>query len=359
MSVSHCRFSVNEKYYLSHHVWSRGTDPQVALTFLITTFISAPIPASSYNQTLAGNAIFGQMCFQYKLKYYKSEDSEYTEEAACDKELIKKIILEHWTDEQLPNGLELIIILHTEGQSIMLEHSGKEVFEVYFLLPDQKFLFHKKSRIDLIYDTFSAFMDKDFSWIEKNLNRTKRENRLIRKLILSKDFSYELRPTRLWNQISLTLFAIPLGLIFSVGSIVTMAKLPSGTLMDIVLPFVFFMGLVLWIPGLIIHRQYKRDNEKLKIRLTKGEDVIKVEFDGVRKDLHKNDISTVTVVRNPWYKLPWSGYGYTQVKFKNGDIVNLTNLIIDQFLMIEKFPKCPLLIAERIYPSITDGTAIN
>lgn len=300
------------------------------------------------------------MSFQYKLKHYKDEDNEYTDEAPCDKVIIEELILDHWTGEHLPNGLELIVVVDVDGPSIILEHSGKEVFEVYFLQPDQKFLFHKKSRIDLIYNTISAFMDKDFTWLEKNLNKTKHENRLIRKLILSKDFSYELRPTRLWNQINQTLlFGIPLGLTFSIAAIVTMTKLPSGTLMDVLLPFVFLLGLVLWLPGLIIHRQYKKDNENLKIRLTKGEDVIKVEFDGIKKELHKDDISTVTVVSNPWYKLPWSDYGYTQVKFKNGDILNLTNLIIDQFLMTDKFPKCNLLMAERIYPTISHGTSIK
>lgn len=300
------------------------------------------------------------MSFQYKLKYYKDEDSEYSDEAPCNKVIIEKLILDHWTGDRLPNGLELIVVIDADGQSIILEHSGKEVFEAYFLKPDQKFLFHKKSRIDLINNTFSAFMDRDFLWLEKNLNKTKHENQLIRKLILSKDFSYELTPTRLWNQINQTvLLGIPLGLTFSIVAIVTMTKLQSGTLMDILLPLVFLMGLMLWLPGLIIHRQYKRDNENLKIRLTKGEDIIKVEFEGMKKDLHKDDISTVTVVRNPWYKLPWSDYGYTQVKFKNGDIVNLTNLIIDQFLMTDKFPKCNLLTAERVYPTITQGTSIK
>jgi phosphopantetheine adenylyltransferase len=300
------------------------------------------------------------MRFQYKLKYYKDEDGEYTNESICDKQLIEKIILDHWTGEQLPNGLELIIIVHADGPSIILEHSAKEVFEVYFLKPDQKFLFHKKSRIELIYDVLSAFMDNDFSWLENNLNKTRNENRLIRKLIVSKDFLYELRSARIWSQINQTLlFGIPIGLTFSVASIVTMAKLQGGSVIDILLLFVFSTGLALWLPGLIIHYQYKRDNENLTIRLTKGEDIIRVGFRGVKKDLHKGDISTVTVIRNPSYKLPWSDYGYTQVKFKNGDVVNLTNLIIDQFLITDKFAKCDVLMADRIYPAITQRTSIK
>ena len=47
-------FSVNEKYYLSNHVWSRGTDPAGrAKHSAIASFISAPIPATPYSQTLA------------------------------------------------------------------------------------------------------------------------------------------------------------------------------------------------------------------------------------------------------------------------------------------------------------------
>ena len=56
-AISHCRVSVNEKYYLSNHVWSRGTDPAGrAKHFANAAFISAPIPATPYSQTLCASA---------------------------------------------------------------------------------------------------------------------------------------------------------------------------------------------------------------------------------------------------------------------------------------------------------------
>lgn len=300
------------------------------------------------------------MSFQYKLKYYKDEEGEYTDISSCDKGLIETIILEHWTGEQLPNGLELIIVTVDNKESIILEHSGKDVFEVYFLRPNENFLFHKKSRIDLIHNTLSTFMDKDFSSIESNLNKTRKENRLIRKLIISKDFKYQVRSQRLWTQLyQILIFGIPLGLTFSITSVVSLTKLPSGTIMDILIPFVFIMGFILWVPGLIIHYQYKKDNEKFSIRLTKGANIINVEIDGLKKELLKDNISTITVINNPWYKIPWSEYGHTEIKFNNGDIINLTNLIIDQFVMMDKFPKHALITKESIYPTIKQRTSIK
>lgn len=55
------------------------------------------------------------MTFQYKLKEYKNEDGEYSQYLPCDKREIENIIHSYWTDENLPNELELIVITNSIG----------------------------------------------------------------------------------------------------------------------------------------------------------------------------------------------------------------------------------------------------
>jgi hypothetical protein len=300
------------------------------------------------------------MSFQHKLKFYKDEEGEYTDISPCDRNSIEKIIEDYWTGEQLPNGLELVVISNDDGQLIILEHSGKEVFEVYYIPVAEKFLFHKKSRIDLIHDTLFAFMTNDQVWLQSNLRKTKNENRLIRKNIKSKNFIYELTPKRLWSQLNMTLlFGIPLGLVFTTAAITVLFKLPRGTIFDLAMPLLLLLGLYLWIPGIIIHSRYKADGKNIKLKLSSGDDIIRLDLKGVKKDLPKSEILKLTIVTNPWYKLPWSDYGYTEIEFKNGDILNLTNLIIDQFEMVHKFPKVKLLSRTSIYPRLERQTAVK
>ena len=301
------------------------------------------------------------MTFKYKLKDYKSEDREYTEYLPCDKEVAENIIHSYWTGENLPNGLELIVITNSIGQSIILEHSGKEVFEVYFLPINQKFLFHKKSRIDLIYDTFSAFLDNDINWLESNLNKTKNENKLIRKIVISDTFIYEMSEGSTWRALLSTLiFGLPLGLVFIGTSIALLFKIPRGTAADFGIPLLFLAGIFFLLPGLLIHLQYQKDNANIRIRITKGDNIMRVDVDGIRKEFLKTDITKIVKVENPAYKIPWSDYGYTEIEFKSGEVINLTNLIIDQIQIFEKFSGSVELVTEnRIIPRIKKRTSVK
>ncbi len=298
------------------------------------------------------------MNFRYKLKYYKGEGGEYTSESPCDKAAIKSIIRELWVGDDLPRGLELIVVSGADGHAIMLEHSGKEVFEVYFLQPGRTYLFHKKSRIALIHNTLSAFMDADYAWLEENLNRREDENRMIRDLILTKDFLYEVTRERVRSEFFLTLFfAILHGLLCLFLLLLVIFVRPFEIEMIAILLFIVVFPALLWLPGLFIHREYFRENSDLKVSVSKGNDIITVERDGVVTELSKKDIVTLTVVRNPWHRLPWSDYGYSEIRFRNGYILNLTNLIIDQYLMVTKFAGIDLQEKGRLYPEIIVSTS--
>jgi hypothetical protein len=307
---------------------------------------------------LAANAIMTRL--YYKQKFYKDEDNEFSEDVACEKDAIQQVISEFWTGDNSPNGLEAIVISSNKKDSFILEHFGKGVFEVYFLPFGLQFYYHKMSRIELIQDSIDAIFRDDLEWLETNLNRLRKDNREVRGRVRTQQFKFQVTRGRLWNQLFLTLLGgIPIGFTFIVASILMLFKMPHGSMLDLAIPFLFFLGAYLWIPGIILHKRYKKDNGNFSLILSKGDDRIIVECKGVSNTYFKQEIQTITMVQNPWYKLPWSDYGYTEIKFSSGHTINLTNLLIDQFLIYEKFGYRAIEKKHSIYPSLRTESTVN
>jgi hypothetical protein len=285
------------------------------------------------------------MSFKYRTKDYKNEEGEYSEYLPCDKETILELISFNWTDNR-PNGLHVISILNENGESLLLEHFGKDVFDVYFLPKKSSFHFHKKSKQELIYNCVEFFMGNKISDLEQNLNKTSKDNDFIRDEFFFIDHDYKITDKRATKELWWLLFAVPYGIIMTVFALFMFVKLPL-TLFP--LPLIFFaIGTHIWLPGLLLHFHYKRDGNWYSVQITKGSDSITLRTNQITKVLSKTNIETVTKFQNPAYKLPWSDYGYTEIKFKTGEIINLTNLMLDQFLTLDKFSR------DKINPKVVN-----
>lgn len=275
------------------------------------------------------------MSFKFRVKNYGDEEGEYSEYQPCDKDSILKIIEENWTDIR-PNGLHVISILNSAGQSLLLEHFAKDVFDVYYLPTVEGYHFHKKSRQELIYNCLEFFYSDDITGLESNLNKKKKDDEFIRKEFFFIDHDYRLTEKRMTKElISFLVFGVPYGIMFLFIGFMMAIKGPSG--IKIFSLFILAIGTYTWLPGLLLHFQYKDDANDLKVRVTKGNKKITVNLRGTKKIFDKADIQIVTKVQNPAYKNPWSEYGYTEIKFKNGEVINLTNLMVDQLFVLDKF----------------------
>jgi hypothetical protein len=273
--------------------------------------------------------------FTFRIKYYHCEDGEYTNPLPCTKEDIYSLLSLYWSGENLPNGVEIISVEDSGGRVILLEHSGKEVFEAYYLPLQNKFHFHKKSRIDLIYFVVDNFFDQDLEKLEVTLNKTKKENTYIRGDFYYKDFVYRVSKKRITASLLESLvFGLPISLVFFIMSI---RGLIQGDPL-VLFPAIFLVGSIwFWLPGLLLHYQYKKDGKDLAIFLTRGKDEIEITI-GTRKFTHhKTDIKTIKRYENSYQRMSWSLYNYVEIEFKNGDIINLTNLMIDSWEVLQKF----------------------
>jgi len=168
---------------------------------------------------------------------------------------------------------------------------------------------------------------------------------------------YQTNQDRNLKEISWIIYGLPLGAMFTFLGIVGL----NSNILSISL---IILGTIFWLPGLIVHFQYYQDNNGLRVRLSKESEVIEITTPTVSRSFNKSDIKEILVVcthryqSQGWWdggnRLPWNKYGYTQIQFQTGEIINLTNLIIDQSIAIDSFSnlKTKKLRAEELFPTI-------
>lgn len=310
------------------------------------------------------------MSFFYKLNYYKDEDGEYTEPKSAGISEVERIIENNWPSEGYLEDLRIVHISDDQNNQILLRNCKKGVFEVYYLdSRNNRHHYHKKSRIEIILDSMNSFMNSDYSKLKASLNKTLKNKKYLRKELLA-NHNYSLSPRR--NRKELMWF-FTLGIPFiSVFSFVEVSILKQDNITGFnqaMMPILFILGLFMWLPGILIHWQYYKDNKKLKIIVTKGNPEIQIEFDEIRKVFLKSDIKTVIKYSIEQESLkvviggrvPWIHYGFTEIEFKNGEIVNMTNLIVDQLFILEKFKDANIRIgvAQRFFPFIKRKTSLT
>lgn len=297
------------------------------------------------------------MTFQYRIQTYKDEEGEYSEYKETSIAEILDIIDRHWTGEQMPNHLKIISIKNSDNENLMLVHDDKYVFESYFLPRENNCYYRRKSEIEVIYDSLELFFANDIPGVLDYLIKRKEEVEFIRGDFFYKNHDYELSKK---NNLSLFIW-YAFGALAH-GGIYTLIGLSLLTM-----PFhhyylpVFFLliGTYFWLPGILFHRQYMKDAEGLTIRVTKGSESIVASSLDNETIFAKSDIKSVIKYENPAYKIPWSEYGYTEVVFMDGSILNLTNLLVDQSCVLNKFKSSYCQTKKSKWPKLKKSTVIK
>jgi len=272
--------------------------------------------------------------FKYRVKTYRDEEGEYSDYQTTNLSDIKDLISSNWVNPNPPGYLEIISISNSNGLHVLLEHFAKNVFDVYLLTSDEKSHFHKRSYIDIVFDAIDLFFNDKIDELQTRLNHTKKENSYIRGDFFFKDHNYRYTRERSMREVSWIWWtAGPFALIILVSLIST----PNPSSMGFVILFSLVIISLFVLPGLSIHLNYKKDIGNLAIRVTRGQDQMIIRHNGLEEKLNKSEIQEITEFKNPSYRIPWSEYGYTEIKLKDGRIINLSSLIVDQWSILDKF----------------------
>lgn len=93
---------------------------------------------------------------------------------------------------------------------------------------------------------------------------------------------HQLTDKRNFKEISWILYALPLGIVFLVLGVINYS---SGAAI-----LLFAIGLILWLPGVIIHYQYYMDNKDISVKLSKESKTIEVTTPTTTKTFQKKKL---------------------------------------------------------------------
>jgi len=269
------------------------------------------------------------MTFKYKVRPYENEEGEFTDYVPGDTLTIKQRFVDNATTDESLREFRSIAIVDNQGQTLVIHHVKKDVFDEYFIPLDIDLYYYKKSTLDAATQALDLFLNRQIDHLTSSLNKKHEENDYIRNDFFNKSFQYQMTKKKTLSEIWWIWYALPLGVAFIVLGIININHL--GILL---LP----IGLVLWVPGLLVHYQYYRDNKDLKVGLSKGQEIIEITTPTVKKTLKKQDIKEILKVDGGRLnRFGWGQYGFTRIEFKSGEILYLTSLMIDQLFIEEKF----------------------
>ena len=218
------------------------------------------------------------MDFQYRLKYYKDEDGEYTDYALGDKVAILILIKANWYSDNPPKVLEIISILNEAGQSLLLEHYDRYVFDVYYLGSDTDYHFHKRSTLDAVVHSADLFFSNRLSDLEGSLNQTKKENAYIRGDYFFKDHDYTITSKRSFKEFRGNILGLIGGIPPMFPGFFLLSKIHGSRAMfpwanlfvTGMAVLLILLGCLIAFPGIFIHFHYLKENKDLTVRLTKA-----------------------------------------------------------------------------------------
>jgi hypothetical protein len=292
------------------------------------------------------------MSFKYKVRPYDNEDGEFTNYVPADKATVDQIFKSNWRGEDTSETFRTIAITDNHEQTLIIYHIKKSVFDIYFIPLDKGYHYFKKTDIQTTSKVLDLFLNDKVIELTSSLNKSKEDNDYIRNDFFNKSFDYQITDKQNRKEISWMWYALPLGVAFIVLGFININHGASGLL--------FVIGLILWLPGVIIHYQYYKDNSNLRVKISKGSELIEVTTPTATKTFKKADIKEVLKVDSGINRFAWGQYGFTRIEFKTGEIVNLTSLMLDQLFIEEKFEgqNIKTLKTETLIPTLNKKTRL-
>lgn len=263
--------------------------------------------------------------FHFKIKGYFNETGEYTEFFPADPGTILQFIIQHWFNETLPNNLDCVVIKNQAGDLLLIDHLKRDIFDYYFLPVNRKRkYFHTKTDIQLMFFLLESFFSNRIGDLEDNLREKDDDWEVVRGEMVGKDFNYSVNVKSLWRNLSWLGYQLAMVVAFLVASIF---------IHPIVIGIVFLFALLAFganFSRLKMYRQYYNDNRDLEITISRGNENLSVKKGSWTRTLPKADIRKLTRFVPPHDDAHAQGDYYLEIEFLNGDVLNITSLLINQ-----------------------------
>jgi hypothetical protein len=270
--------------------------------------------------------------FRFKVKGYLNETGEYSELYPAESATIIHLILQHWFNESLPNNLDIVVIQNDKGDQLVIDHVKRDIFDYYlFVRNSDREYFHKKTDIQFMFFVLESFFSDRLEDLKLNLTRTTDDWSFLRGEYLGKSFDYAITRAAIWRNLNVVGFQFIFLLTLILSSIFL------STYLLVFAGIYLFIAVFTSLRQVRMFREYYRDNKNLRVRLSRANGDIEVSNQLGSRVISKSEINKVTkYIHNPDDVGSMAEY-YTEVEFHNGNVLNLTCLLIPQAHIESKF----------------------
>lgn len=277
--------------------------------------------------------------FRFKIKGYLNETGEFTEFFQADSGTIIQLILQHWFNESLPNNLDIVVIQNDRGDNLAIDHLKRDIFDYYFVQSGKtREYFHKKTDIQFMFFALESFFNNRIEDIKLNFTQTSDDWTFITGDYLGKSFNYSVTRKTMWKNLNI----VALQMIFLLALIVASILISRFLLIFAVfyLVIAFFTSL----RQVRLFREYYTDNKDLQVRLSRANEELEISNGSWKRTIPKSEISKITKFVHPPDDAASMTEYYTEVEFVNGNVLNLTCLLIPQAHIETKFANDDLVL---------------
>lgn len=270
--------------------------------------------------------------FRFKIKGYLNETGEYTELHSADSGTILQFILQHWFNETLPNNLDIVFIQNEAGDELIIDHLKRDIFDYYFIEKrNHRTYYHKKTDIQFMFFVLESFFNNRNQDLRHNFTATSDDLGFIFGDYRGKDFNYSITNRRLLRNLdSLVYPFIVLAAAILLSFITSFAVLIIG----VVFCLLFAFGMYSTFKRL---RSYYDDNKDISLRFSRGDDFLHVKKGTWTKSIPKSDIRNILKYIHPMNDSTTVAEYHTEIEFLNGNVLNVTCLLVPQHEIELKF----------------------
>jgi hypothetical protein len=263
--------------------------------------------------------------FRFKIKGYLNEPGEYSEMHTADSGTILQFIIQHWFNETLPNNLDIVFIQNEAGDQLIIDHLKRDIFDYYFVEKNRKHTYyHKKTDIQFMFFVLESFFNNRAVDLIHNLTETDDDWKFIRGDFSGKDFTYAITRKTLWKNLDSLFYPV----IMLVGSALLSLITSFITLIiGLIFCIVFAIGMYSTFRRL---RSYYNDNKNITLRFSRGNDFLYVKRGEWSHSIPKTDIRNILKFVHPLNDSRTIAEYHTEIEFLNGNILNITCLLVPQ-----------------------------
>jgi hypothetical protein len=263
--------------------------------------------------------------FRFKIKGYLNETGEFSELHAADSGTILQFILQHWFNETLPNNLDIVFIQNERGDQLIIDHLKRDIFDYYFLEKNKSRAYHhKKTDIQFMFFVLESFFNDRNQDLRHNLTETYDDWKFIRGDFCGKDFNYAITNGRLWRNLDALMYPV----IVLIGAVI-LSFITSFIVLivGIVFCLLFAFGMYSTVMRL---RSYYNDNKDLSLKFSRGDDFLHVKRGGWSRSIPKAEIRNILKYIHPLNDSRAIAEYHTEIEFLNGNVLNVTCLLVPQ-----------------------------